>query len=312
MLPGQPIHEISSSARTYQTYQVGMMSDAKMSSLQIQPGLDAGTLAELRQYYKTSVGYREHLQLKGAAYFERFVAVVCDCSSASDLILDLGCGTGESTGEIARRGRKVIGTDISSLFMQSQARNSSSTFCRFVTSDASRLPFSDHSFDVVCAMEFIEHVWPVEGVLGEMHRVLKPDGRIVIVSPNLLSPLWPLRDFLQMLTRHRFRPPLYSSYQEALSFLRRSCHLSLKKMLSIKPEFISRRPDLGHADFGGDFDAVYFSNARDISLFLRQTGYRVRLAVDPSGSIRSLLRTWAARIMGSMWTSFTLLGTKPR
>jgi SAM-dependent methyltransferase len=272
---------------------------------------DATSLAKLKEYYRNSEGYRTHLQAKGPAYFERFVSVVYDCSSPSDRILDLGCGTGESTLEITRRNRNVIGTDISQLFMASP-RNRDRMSPAFVASDACQLPFLSHSFDVVCATEFIEHVWPVDAVLDEMHRVLKPSGRIVLASPNLLSPLWPLRDLPGILLKRRFRPPWYCSYREATAFFLRACRMNLRKVRLSEPEFLPRHPDIEHADSGGDYDSVYYSHAQDIVLFLRQRGYDVHYAIGAQASFRSRVRMSVASTFGSIWTSFLLKGTKSK
>lgn len=285
-----------------------------MSNLAASPerpatGPDAAGLAQLREYYKSSKGYRAHLEAKGAHYFAEFADTVRACSSPSDRILDVGCGTGESTRQIMRCDRNVVGTDLSRLFLQSDAVVDKAG-PSFVTSDASRLPFADASFDVVCAMEFIEHVWPVEPVLREMDRVLKSRGRIVIMSPNLLSPLWPLRDFGEMLLHHRFRPPFYSSFREAAAFFNRSGRLSLKKMLSRQPQFVARQPDLEHADGGGDYDSVYCSNGRDLQLFFRKAGYEIEFVRGEPASVRDWIRRSASRFCGSWWTAFLLRATK--
>lgn len=271
-------------------------------------GLGAPYLVKLKEYYKSSEGYRAHLEAKGPAYFEQFVDVVRRCSSPGDRILDVGCGTGESTRQIMQSDRNVVGTDLSQLFMQAHAPSRSVP--PFVTSDASRLPFPSGSFDVVCAMEFIEHVWPVEAVLREMDRILKPSGRLVMMSPNLLSPVLPLRDFPGMVLHHRFRPPFYSSYGEAAAFFDTACRSSLKKMLLRQPQFVPRQPDLEQADGGGDYDSVYCSNARDILLFFRRAGYEIRFASGACTSLRCWIRRSVARLCGSLWTSFLLKGTK--
>jgi SAM-dependent methyltransferase len=270
---------------------------------------NADAIAKLKQYYKVSEGYREHLKAKGPTYFEQFVSVVRECSSPDDRILDLGCGSGQSTRQIMECNRHVVGTDISNLFMQTQDVLHD-TKLSLVTSDASRLPLSDRSFDVVCAMEFIEHVWPVEPILREMDRVLKPSGRIVLMSPNLLSPLWPLRDLPNIVLHHQFRPPFYNSYREAVAFFYNSCHFSLKKLAARQPQFLPREPDLNNADGGGDYDSVYRSNARDLVLFFQQLGYEVQFAKSPSTSFSRRIRRSLARYCGSLWTSFILKATK--
>jgi SAM-dependent methyltransferase len=141
-------------------------------------------------------------------------------------------------------------------------------------------------------MEFIEHVWPVEAVLREMDRITKPLGRIVLMSPNLLSPVLPLRDLPEMILHRQFRPPFYSSYREAAAFFCRSARLSLTKMLSREPLFVPREADLERADGGGDYDSVYCSNARDIQVFFRKAGYQVQFARAKCGTFRCRFATW--------------------
>lgn len=269
-------------------------------------------LAGLRAYYQTSDEYRSHLNAKGPGYFERFVSIVCAHSSNYDFILDVGCGTGESTSCIARADRRVVGTDISPLFLGASSASRATSTARFVASDAAHLPFAAGSVDVVCSMEMIEHVWPVDKVLSEMDRVLKPGGRIVITSPNLISPVWLVRDLPGILMRKRFRPPLYNSFATALEYAATSLKLSMQKTLAGEPRFIPQIPDLEHADYGGDFDAVYKSNARDLILFFEQRGYKVRFVSPAETSFRRRCRNKLAQWFGSWWTSYMLVATKPR
>lgn len=285
------------------------MTFGSTTTNRIDPREETRPLETLREYYKSSYGYRSHLEAKGPAYFERFVAIVCANSSPSDSILDVGCGTGESTRQIMRHNRNVVGTDLSALFLQHPATPAEGR-PNLVVSDALKLPFPDHRFDVVCAFEFIEHIWPVEVVLNEVHRILKPSGRIIITSPNLVSPFWPVRDLPGIVLKKRFRPPFYGSNSEAAAFFRKSCRLTLKKLLSKKPDFVPRTPELKDADGGGDYDAVYHSNARDIMLFLRQRGYETHFAAEENDCLRSWVRNCLAASLRSAWISFTLVATK--
>lgn len=50
--------------------------------------------------------------------------------------------------------------------------------------DGARLPFADGSFDRIICSEVLEHVRDVEQVLGEMKRVLKPDGLLAVSVPS--------------------------------------------------------------------------------------------------------------------------------
>lgn len=49
------------------------------------------------------------------------------------------------------------------------------------------LPFADQSFDLVTCTEVIEHLEHYRETLREMHRVLKPGGRLVLTTPNILN-----------------------------------------------------------------------------------------------------------------------------
>ena len=45
------------------------------------------------------------------------------------------------------------------------------------------LPIGDDSFDVVFSLNTLEHVYEIDGTLGELHRVLKPTGRLILSVP---------------------------------------------------------------------------------------------------------------------------------
>jgi ubiquinone/menaquinone biosynthesis C-methylase UbiE len=56
--------------------------------------------------------------------------------------------------------------------------------CDFLIMDAAKLSFADNSFDIIIATEVIEHFPAPELLLCEILRVLKPDGKVIITSPN--------------------------------------------------------------------------------------------------------------------------------
>ena len=99
-----------------------------------------------------------------------------------DRVLDAGCGTGKFFGmDFARKiGCQLVGVDL----RQDLGANSEIDFG--VRAELNRLPFSDGSFDVVNCRLVIEHVDFPDTVLKEFYRVLKPGGRLLIFTPNLL------------------------------------------------------------------------------------------------------------------------------
>ena len=54
--------------------------------------------------------------------------------------------------------------------------------------DAAHTDFEDESFEVVTAIEVMEHVADLDGTIREMHRVLRPGGRFFITTPNRWFP----------------------------------------------------------------------------------------------------------------------------
>jgi SAM-dependent methyltransferase len=67
---------------------------------------------------------------------------------------------------------------------------------RYVLALGERLPFRDGEFDLVTAHWVVEHLKEPEAFLREMHRVLRPGGRLFIRTPNLFSPVTALARFL--------------------------------------------------------------------------------------------------------------------
>lgn len=117
------------------------------------------------------------------------------------LVLDLACGEGYGTEELARTGHRAIGLDLEAPVLIDAARRYRQPF---VAADAFRLPFPDASFDAVGALQTIEHVSATGAFIAECARVLKPGGLAYLTTPNIaqlpataskeFNP-WHLRDF---------------------------------------------------------------------------------------------------------------------
>lgn len=91
-------------------------------------------------------------------------------------VLDVGCGAGFLSNHLAREGFEVTGLDASQASIDVAARHDTTRTARYLLGDASALPFAAASFDVVCAMDFLEHVENPTAVVTEIARVLKPGG----------------------------------------------------------------------------------------------------------------------------------------
>ncbi|NJE84279.1 class I SAM-dependent methyltransferase [Thermococcus sp. CX2] len=94
--------------------------------------------------------------------------------------LDLGCGTGNYTIELKKRGFDVIGLDASEGMLEiARAKG-----LNCIKGDAYSLPFPDESFDLVLSVTMFEFIHEPEKVIAEIHRVLKPGGEVLIGTMN--------------------------------------------------------------------------------------------------------------------------------
>ena len=105
-----------------------------------------------------------------------------------DRVLDLCCGTGDLAIEIADRvgpGGEVIGADFSEPMLEIARQKSPAeggNAVSFVNADALELPFEDHSFDALTIAFGARNLADLDRGLAEMRRVLRPDGRLVILE----------------------------------------------------------------------------------------------------------------------------------
>lgn len=94
----------------------------------------------------------------------------------STQVLDVGCGGGFLSNRLAKEGYRVTGVDLSETSLEVARRYDSTQSVRYLSADAYSLPFKAGSFDVVSAMDFLEHVDRPERAIQEISRVLKPGG----------------------------------------------------------------------------------------------------------------------------------------
>jgi SAM-dependent methyltransferase len=103
-------------------------------------------------------------------------------------VLDVGCGGGEYVQALLARGADARGLEPEEQKLASAGRLPGEVSRRIVAGDAGRAPFATGSFDALLANEMLEHVPDDAAALGEMWRLLRPGGRLVLLSPNRLHP----------------------------------------------------------------------------------------------------------------------------
>jgi ubiquinone/menaquinone biosynthesis C-methylase UbiE len=133
----------------------------------------------------------------------------------ADRALDFGVGDGRVAAEIETI--KLVGADVSQVALDRATTRLPQAELVLVEPDQP-LPFADNEFDLVTAIETLEHVRDVQLALSEIRRVLRPGGRLALTTPA--SARWRL---LFRGVEHPFSPHIRS-------FTRRSLRTTLETM----------------------------------------------------------------------------------
>ena len=159
----------------------------------------------------------------------------------STKVLDVGCGAGFLSNELAKQGLQVTGVDLSEESLKIAAKHDSTKCVHYQTADAYKLPFGDSTFDVLTAMDFLEHVENPDQVIKEFSRVLKSNGIFIFhtFNRNILAHLiiikvveWIVKNTPKNLhvIQLFIKPKELANYCELAG-------MTTKEMIGIKPVF---------------------------------------------------------------------------
>jgi ubiquinone/menaquinone biosynthesis C-methylase UbiE len=134
----------------------------------------------------------------------------------TEKVLDIACGSGYGSYYLSlNNDLEVIGADVNSDSIKQAKKNYQKDNLKFQVANALSLPFKDNSFDAIVSLETIEHfdVSDQNLYLRELKRVLKPEGKLWLSTPNAQASKhnnpWHLKELsfpeLQQLLADNFR-----------------------------------------------------------------------------------------------------------
>lgn len=158
-------------------------------------GMDRNMLYDERYYCSECEGHEEFVLSQGRSLTKRLKQSLAHIDvQPGMLVLDAGCGRGESLVWLSARQVEVWGIDYSGKALQLAQSALSSTSvesqktAHLSLANVCQLPFAMHTFDRVLMLDVVEHLYPWELrlALREAWRVLKPNGKLIVhTAPNL-------------------------------------------------------------------------------------------------------------------------------
>ncbi|HSX10604.1 MAG TPA: bifunctional 2-polyprenyl-6-hydroxyphenol methylase/3-demethylubiquinol 3-O-methyltransferase UbiG [Chlamydiales bacterium] len=103
---------------------------------------------------------------------------------AEKTVLDIGCGAGILTNALAKAGHTVHGIDLSPSSLRVAKAKDTTQKVSYQVANAYSLPYPNRTFDVVTAMDVLEHVEEPALLIAEASRVLKPNGQFFFHTFN--------------------------------------------------------------------------------------------------------------------------------
>jgi ubiquinone/menaquinone biosynthesis C-methylase UbiE len=148
----------------------------------------------MKRYDLTADMYEERYEEEQQA---KYRVALENVNMGGGVVLDVGCGTGLFFSQVAAQGSTVVGADISRKLLlkaKDKAKKLSRVFV--LQADADHLPFRESFFDAVFAFTILQNMPKPSETLGELKRVAKPSGSVVITG---LKKAFPLEAFMDVL-----------------------------------------------------------------------------------------------------------------
>ena len=121
---------------------------------------------------------------------EPFISSIADFdNSKGKKVLEIGCGIGMDGAEFAKHGAIYTGIDLSDVSIKTCLKHFElyGLSGNIINADVENLPFEDDSFDIIYSWGVLHHTPNMQKGIDELYRVLKPNGKIIIMIYNRYS-----------------------------------------------------------------------------------------------------------------------------
>lgn len=146
------------------------------------------------QFDEKALRHLEVTYLAPEVASQRRVLLEAVATRSGECALDIGCGPGFVTEELARAvgpGGAVHAMDNSeSSIAMARQRCAGLANVQFQLAEATQLPYPDEYFDLAVSTQVYEFVPEIQTALSELHRVLRPGGRAAIIDTDWHTILW--------------------------------------------------------------------------------------------------------------------------
>jgi SAM-dependent methyltransferase len=151
------------------------------------------TLERLTEHYDAKYAASDFtsvvpVQLVARPWDRRQMAVLCARRGAAGKYLEIGAGDGATILALADVYNQLVGTDLSAVRVKQMEllfqKNPKAQILQN-NLEVDGLSFADGEFDTAVMVDVIEHIIDPIGALKEIHRVLKPGGRLIVLTPNV-------------------------------------------------------------------------------------------------------------------------------
>lgn len=200
------------------------------------------------------------------------------------MVYEIGSGAGHAAISLKRNGVDVVATDI----FPNNARKTFEQVGLVIDVkelNINKMFFPDSTVDNFCMYQVMEHIETPKTALSEIFRCLKSGGKVVIVGPNLISPLMSLKTIVMGVTR-KWKVPLFKRtdgysfpfgdtlVSVSFVFVKNTFLTFLKLLIPNFRKFLFRKPCLKKPAIS-DSDAALFLNPLDLSSEMRAIGFDI-------------------------------------